>query len=81
MLSGPGPILCGAPDGASVRVARSYPNSVACGKMLATIGTPTLKVMFDGEVMVTVDDPASEAPMSGVDVTVMSFGQSITSCR
>src|SRR4051812_837686 len=54
MLSGPGPMLCGEPDGASVPAARLYPKSVACGKMLATIGTPTLKVMSDGEVIVTV---------------------------
>ena len=32
--------MCGEPDGARVRVAASYPKSVACGKMLAMSGTP-----------------------------------------
>src|SRR3954462_11698101 len=80
-FSGPGPMLCGEPEGRICRDARSYPNSVACGKIWATMGTPTLKVMSDGEVMVREAAPASEAPTAGVEVTEMSFGQSSTSCR
>src|SRR5438874_11720512 len=80
-LSGPGARLRGEPDAAMVCVARSYPNRVACGKLPAAIPTPTLKVMSEGEVMVTEGAPASELPIAGVEDTVMSFGQGSTRLR
>jgi len=81
MLSGPGAMLCGEPDATMFTAARWYPKRVACGKFPAAIPTPRLKVMSEGEVIVTEVAPASELPIPGVEDTVMSFGQGSTRLR
>src|ERR1043165_5829294 len=74
-------MLCGDPDGASVRGVRSYPKRVACGKVDAMSGTPTFRVMSDGELMVTVEVPPSELPIAGAEETATSSGHGSTSWR